>query len=140
MFSNNKTITLFYTYESQPKRVRIIINQFSGAIIYEFLALQDNVQHTTNQSVLKKEPRSIEQLYYKHLPKEKELLVVSFFHNASFLTQPCLALPFKIQQFNKQLSIRPYVIIMLRTSFTVTRHSILCLNIKELLARSRRHT
>ena len=32
-----------------------------------------------------------------------------------------------------------YVIIMSRTSFRVNPHSIVCLNVKELLARSRRH-
>ena len=32
-----------------------------------------------------------------------------------------------------------YVIIMSRTSFKVNLHSIVCLNLKELLARSRRH-
>ena len=32
-----------------------------------------------------------------------------------------------------------YVIIMPRTSFRVNLHSVVCLNVKELLARSRRH-
>ena len=41
-------------------------------------------------------------------------------------------------QIQKQKS-KLYVIIMSRTSFTVNSQSIVCLNFKELLARSRRH-
>ena len=75
-----------------------------------------------------------------------------FWHNLSFLnskplssqrnTQPCSQIVQIIELCSEYLSARCiwlYVIIMSRTSFRVDAHSIVCLNVNKLPARSRRH-
>ena len=67
-----------------------------------------------------------------------------FVNFPNFLTFPCykqtndVSIKQVMSAFQHTLN-RLYIVIMSRTSFTVNLHSIVCLNVKDILARSRHH-